>query len=215
MQHAYQPELWRDIFLMLGTSSASLIGLLFIVYSLHLDEIRNQPVFRIRAHNRTLYLLVMLVEAVLVLLPQPMVVCGAELVAVNLFGLWFPLKHAYCFIRTNNEISHGDSGWAIYRAIRYIVAFLLGVAGGAALIGQTTWGIYLVTASSVSLLVLVVLNAHSIMVGADSGPRKDHARVAPEGSGAGDLGYRTNAGRPGATAAGADGRAQDRGSRLA
>ena len=167
MQRSFQPELWRDIYLMLGTSSASLIGLLFIVYSLHLDEIRNEPVFRIRAHNRTLYLLVMLIEAVLILLPQPMVVCGAELVAVNLFGLWFPLKHAFCFLRSSNKISHGRSGWAISRAIRYIVAFLLGITGGAALIGQMNWGIYLVTASSVSLLVLVVLNAYSIMVGGD------------------------------------------------
>ena len=167
MSRSFQPELWRDIYLMLGTSSASLIGLLFIVYSLHLDEIKSEPVFRIRAHNRTLYLLVMFIEAVLILLPQPTVVCGAELVAINLFGLWFPLKHAFLYFRSNKQISYGRSGWAISRAIKYIIAFLLGIAGGAAQIRQMDWGIYLVTASSVSLLVLVVLNAYSIMVGAD------------------------------------------------
>jgi hypothetical protein len=110
MQRSFQPELWRDIYLMLDTSSASLIGLLFIVYSLRLDEIRNEPVFRIQAHNRTLYLLVMLIEAVLILLPQPMVVCGAELVAVNIFGLWFPLKHTWCFLLPEKAARHETLG---------------------------------------------------------------------------------------------------------
>ena len=43
MENAYQPELWRDLYVMLGTSSAALVGLLFIVTSFHLDEIVNNP----------------------------------------------------------------------------------------------------------------------------------------------------------------------------
>jgi hypothetical protein len=35
MEYAYQAELWRDMFVVLGTSSAALIGLLFIATSLH------------------------------------------------------------------------------------------------------------------------------------------------------------------------------------
>ena len=46
MESAYQPELWRDLYVMLGTSSAALIGLLFVVTSLHLNEVMNKPVFR-------------------------------------------------------------------------------------------------------------------------------------------------------------------------
>jgi hypothetical protein len=30
MENAYQPELWHDFFVVLGSSSAALIGLLFI-----------------------------------------------------------------------------------------------------------------------------------------------------------------------------------------
>jgi hypothetical protein len=55
MGKAYQPELWRDLYVMLGTSSAALIGLLFIVTSLHLNEIANNPVLRRRANHRTIY----------------------------------------------------------------------------------------------------------------------------------------------------------------
>ena len=40
------------------TSAAALIGLLFIVSSLHLDETVNNPAFRLRARNNTIHLVV-------------------------------------------------------------------------------------------------------------------------------------------------------------
>jgi hypothetical protein len=164
MENAYQPELWRDLYVMLGTSSAALIGLLFVVTSLHLNEVVNKPVFRTRAYNQTLYLLILVVEAVLILLPQPAAILGAELVAINCLGLWLPLNNIYNFFYKNKEISR-SGGWSISRAMRYILAFLFGLAGGAALIGHTNWGMYLVTASYVTLLITVVLNAWAIMLG--------------------------------------------------
>jgi hypothetical protein len=87
MGNPYQPELWRDLYVMLGKSSAALIGLLFIVTSFHLTAIKNNPLFRFRARNNTLHLLSMFVQAMLILTPQSAVVLGAELVAINLFGL--------------------------------------------------------------------------------------------------------------------------------
>jgi hypothetical protein len=71
MENSYRPELWRQLYVMLATSAAALIGLLFIVTSLHLDETTKIPVFRFRARNNMLYLLTMLVVAVLILMPQP------------------------------------------------------------------------------------------------------------------------------------------------
>ena len=83
MENAYQPELWRDLYVMLGTSAAALIGLLFVVTSLHLDEIMNNQVYRTRSRNTTLHLLALLVESVLILAkPQP--------VAVLCAGCWLP-----------------------------------------------------------------------------------------------------------------------------
>ena len=75
------------MFAVLGSSSAALIGLLFIAASLHVKEVVNNPVFYRRAFNNTCYLLIMLVEALLILIPQPIHILGAELVAINLFGL--------------------------------------------------------------------------------------------------------------------------------
>ena len=49
MGETYQPELWRDVFVMIGTTSGALVGLLFIVMSLHLDRIGELSDYNMRA----------------------------------------------------------------------------------------------------------------------------------------------------------------------
>ena len=164
MENAHQPELWRDVYVVLGTAAAALIGLLFIATSLHLDEIVNNPVLRRRAYNNSRYLLIIFVEAVLILIPQPLLVLGAQLVAINLFGLWLPLINTYRYFYKNKDDT-SYTGFVISRAIIFGGSFLLGIAGGATLINHLNWGIYLVTISCVMVLVTVVLNAWSIMLG--------------------------------------------------
>ncbi len=65
MEHDYQPELWHDLYVMLGSSSAALIGLLFVATSLHLKEIVNNPIFRLRTRINYIYLIITVVEAAL------------------------------------------------------------------------------------------------------------------------------------------------------
>ena len=161
--YPYQPELLRDMFVVLGSSSAALIGLLFIAASLHVKEIVNNPVYYRRAFNNTCYLLIILVEALLILIPQPIHILGGELVAINFVGLWLPLRFVYIFFQ--NEKGFRRGGGSIYLGIVFSVSFLLGITGGAALIGHVDLGIYLVAASCVILLVRVVLTSWSIMVG--------------------------------------------------
>ena len=52
-------DAWHDLYVMFGTSSAALIGLLFIATSIHLGEVVSNPGFRVRSYNQTLYLLVL------------------------------------------------------------------------------------------------------------------------------------------------------------
>jgi hypothetical protein len=167
MENASQPALWRDMFVVLSSSSAALIGLLFIATSLHLNEIVNNPILRRRAFNNTSYLLIAFVEALLILIPQPMPMLGAELIAINLLGLSVPLRFAYIRFKKSEEFHSGGGfgrgPWP--RAMIFIAIFLVGIAGGATLFEHLSWGIYLVTTSCVILLVTVVLNAWSIMVG--------------------------------------------------
>jgi hypothetical protein len=163
MEAAHELESWRDLYVMLGTSSAALLGLLYVVTSLHLDEIVNNPVYRNRARSNSLYLIVTLVEATLILTPQPTVVLGLELAAVNLFGLSVNARNTYRILQNRNVSKRG--GMTLYRAFTFMLGFLLGVAGGACLFGHIHSGLYLVTASYIMLLVAVALNAWSIMLG--------------------------------------------------
>jgi hypothetical protein len=159
---AYQPDLWRDLYVMLGTSAAALIGLLFVVASLHLEEVMSNPVHRIRARNMTLHLLVLLVEATLVLTPQPMQALGGELAVINVVGLQLPLRFIYKAFYKDRHL--GERGaYSIYRGAANVSAYLLGLAGGAGLILASVWGMYLITASFIAFLVSAILNAWTIM----------------------------------------------------
>jgi hypothetical protein len=155
---------WHDLYVMLGTSSAALIGLLFVATSIHLGDVVSNPGFRVRSYNQTLYLLTLLVEAVFILVPQPVRFLGAELVVLNLVGLWFPISTSYTFIYKHRDNSH-RGGMKMSRAIPFSVAYLLGMVGGIALIRGSHWGMYIVTISYTTLLVTVVLGTWSIMLG--------------------------------------------------
>jgi hypothetical protein len=92
MHTAYLPEAWHNLYLMLGTSSAALIGLLFVATSLHLSEIVNDAVYKLRAEYTTLIMFGTLVQATAILTPQPLQILGAELLVLNLVGISFPFQ---------------------------------------------------------------------------------------------------------------------------
>ena len=163
MESAYQPELWRDMFVLLGSSAAVLIGLLFIATSLHLNEIVNNPILHRRAFNNTCYLMIILIEALLFLIPQPMPILGAELIPINLVGLLLPLRVISSLFKDKER--YRSSGGQIHRGTIFIISFMFGIVGGAALMKHLNWGAYLVTASCIVLLVMVVFGAWSIMLG--------------------------------------------------
>lgn len=163
MLYSYEPALWRNVFIMLGSSSAGLIGLLFIASSLHIKEIVGNPVFHRRAFNNTCYLLIIFIEALLILVPQPVQVLGAELIAINLVGLSLPLRFIYLFFQNENVFRRG--GGSLFLGVVFSASFLLGAAGGVVLFAQLGWGICLVAASCGVLLIKVVLAAWSILAG--------------------------------------------------
>jgi len=163
MENALQLEAWRDLYVMLGTSSAALLGLLYVVTSLHLEEIVNDFGYRRRARSNSLYLILTLIEAAFILAPQPMWSLGAELALVNCCGLVLTIRNI-AFISKDWGAAR-RAGFAIRRAIAFNAGFLSGLAGGAALAQGSKWGMYLLTASYVTLLVSVALNAWAIMLG--------------------------------------------------
>ncbi len=176
MDNIYHSELWRDLYVMLGTSAGALVGLLFVVISLHVEKVDN-PAYNLRmiiegARNNTYHLLNVLVMATLVLMPQPLPVLGAELLAINLFGLRLPLIRTYKYcIKPVTVTSRGDFPYVLILTI--IVGYLLGIGGGAALIRNEEWGLYPVTLCCITLIVRSVLTAWKFMFG----PKRADAEV--------------------------------------
>ena len=165
-------EPWRDLYVMLGTSSAALIGLLYVVTSLHLDEVVNSPTSRRHARSNSLYLIITVVEAAAILTPQPALFLGIELALLNFVGLTIPLRNIFVILADWRGAHR--AGFALRRSIIFIAEFASGGAGGAVLALGSNWGLYLVTASYVGLLVSVTLNAWTIMVGIGETEKKTH-----------------------------------------
>ena len=83
MEFTNKLELWHDLFVMIGSSAGALVGLLFVVISLHIGKISERTDYNMRAtiegaRNNTIHLLTVLDEAAVVLTPQPMSFLGAE-----------------------------------------------------------------------------------------------------------------------------------------
>ncbi len=162
MAIAYRPEIWRDLFVMVGGAAAALVGLLFIVMSLYFNAIRNNSDYSMSAtvhaaRNNTYHLLTVMITSALVLAPQPPHILGIELVFIHLFGLRLPVLFTY-----THFVAH-RGGFPLNMTLTIGAGYLLGVAGGITLIVHPSWGLYPVAASCVILLVRTVLTAWMLM----------------------------------------------------
>jgi hypothetical protein len=158
MTNAYHPEVWHELYVMLGGAIAALTGLLFVATSLHVEKIAKTPHWARRAFANTFSLIGVLIECVLILVPQPQVWLGYELIVLNLFLLFFlmaPLIRSW--IST-------VPGLPPFRLFAGTAAWLLGATGGAGLIFHVAGGMFLVTASCLVLTWVCVWNAWSLLI---------------------------------------------------
>jgi hypothetical protein len=169
MHNPFQPDAWHDLYITLGGSSAALIGLLFVAATLHIREIVNNSMFKIRVQYSTLILIGTLIQAAAILMPQPAPLLGVELLALNLWGLSFPVRLTYTAMM---KPAAKRGGYSIYRGVSFISGFVLGVAGSIVMIAGAEWGLYLVTICYVSSLVATVWNAWAMMIEIGQGEEK-------------------------------------------
>jgi hypothetical protein len=87
MENAYRPEAWHELYLMLGGSAAALAGLLFVAMSIHLDDVLKVPFLRTFARNNTIAMIVLVVRAAAILIPQSHVMLAIELILLDGFGV--------------------------------------------------------------------------------------------------------------------------------
>jgi hypothetical protein len=169
MGHGDKLGSWGELYVVLGTSSAALVGLLFVAASLHLREIVNDAIYKIRAQDTMLLLVATLVQAAAVLIPQPLYFLGIELLVINLWCLWIPVTLLF---RTLNATSRKRGGFSAYRATFFILTYVTGLSGSVALIAHEGWGLYLVTLAYVGGLLATIWNAWNIMLGIGQTERK-------------------------------------------
>jgi hypothetical protein len=155
---AYDPEAWKDFYLMLGGSIAALTGLLFVAFSLHLAEISKTPHFRVRAFGNTFELVGQLINSALLLTPQPVMWLGIELMAFNTF-LFFLVQ-----VRFHLTWARAHARTELLRSGLGAVGGVLGILGGASLIVHFGGGIYLSAAGTLILVWVVIWNAFSMMI---------------------------------------------------
>lgn len=175
MERTVELGSWGELYVMLGTSSAALIGLLLVAASLHLADLQKNSGYRTRARYNNYFLLLTLVEAAAILVPQPLTALGAELAIVNLFMFLITFRVVYRFVLQRPELGK-RGGYSVSRSATFLFAFLAGAAGGTLLFFKFFIGLYIVTAGYVVVIVTAADNAWAIMAGTGGGARRPSNR---------------------------------------
>ena len=170
MGHIEKLGSWGELYVMLGTSSAALIGLLFVAASLHLREIVRDEIYKIRAQDSMLLLVATLVQATVILMPQPLWVIGLELLVINLWSLSIPI--GLFFKASRVRAANRRGGFSHYRAAFFIVSYLVGIAGSIVLTVGVEAGLYAVTTGYIAIVIAIIWNAWHIMLGIGQNERK-------------------------------------------
>jgi hypothetical protein len=160
MQSAYNLELWQNVYIMLGSSAAALAGLLFIAMSLKIDVIVKDAILRARAWANTFMIVMLVINAAAILVPQRVLALGIELCFTALLYLPFFFWHALRVKRAAKRIP----GRAFISTFFPVTGFL----GGISLIFQSGGGMYIVTIQSIAILAWAIFNAWSLMLAAEA-----------------------------------------------
>src|SRR5262249_31289689 len=152
MDAAYDPAAWHDFGVALVSASAALLGLVFVVVSLHLGAVVEDPVVRRRAEIMLGLLATTLAASAALLIPgQSREALGIELMLIAL---------TYISLSTLATVhaTHSARGVSRDRLVRFFFGELsagLIFAGGLGLLVHALGGAYLVAAG----IVLGVLSA--------------------------------------------------------
>lgn len=155
----YDPTRWHDFFVMLGSASAALAGLVFVGLSIHARAVAADPLHRVRARNLTAGIVYLTVASALVLTPgQGHTALGIELVIGG-------IVIAYLFsapLRLHRTRLDPDLRM---RTLGAILSCLLSSAAGASLLAHAGGGLYLLVPSAVGGVLLNVFGAWSLLLG--------------------------------------------------
>jgi hypothetical protein len=102
-------------------------------------------------------------------MPQSMKILGLELLAVNLWGLSFPVTLLSKAVKIPG--ARGRGGFSVRRGTIFIAGYVIGIVGAGAVAAGRDWGMYGVTVSYTLLLVISIWNGWMIMQGIGRGEK--------------------------------------------
>src|SRR3954447_22893378 len=158
----YQPERWRDFFLMVGGAAAVLTGLVFVALSLNLDTAMRDATHRYRAIGTLTNFAGIFVLCALVLMGgQAYAAIGWEwLIISTLAGA----VYVYGYLRARS----GDGSPTTLSVVRTASGtglYLVQVAGSILILFGSTQGLYVASVAMVILAAYSVSGAWLLLVG--------------------------------------------------
>ena len=148
---------WQPLFATLAQSAAALIGLLFVAMSIQLDKIMGDALLRLRARNSAIVFIIVFLQAVAIVVPQDLRLAGVQVLVLSLLQLYFPILIVVQATRMKAKVPP-------LRIASGILAGCSTATGSVVLMISQSWGLYLIAAGNVALLVVLVINAWSLMV---------------------------------------------------
>lgn len=169
MDVAYRPEAWHDFYLMVGGAAAVLMGLIFVAVSIHLRLILDDAWLRGRAESALLALMLVLLIAGAVLVPeQPLAALGVEIAVLSLVS-------PAVSIRGLRHLSGGLRRAPVEIGIG-LVGTTVGLLSGASLVVGWGGGLMLLLPAAAVAVVSSVWNGWRLMVDA-AAEREDAGRI--------------------------------------
>jgi hypothetical protein len=158
----YQPALWHDYFIVVGSGAAALTGLVFVAMTLHLEEVTGNPVHRHRARTILTGLTAVFIRCALVLMGgQSGQVVALELIVV-LLGVEVIL---YRSIRDALRTASVAQPGLLLRTLGSFACLLVEQAGAVALFFGATGGLYVIGLGMMSSFIFIVSGAWLLLVG--------------------------------------------------
>ena len=175
---------WHDFYLMIGTAAATLIGLLFVAVSFHIDAIVQEDGAHIRVfewQTFTAFIRILVLALVfLIPLPTPDSI-GRALIVVGAISLFDTVQTVRLFERLRQLRQVGRVRYAVWRILVPLACNVGLIAIGVLVERSGDSGVlYWLVSIQLTLLVSAARSAWELLVGVAQ--RKARLAVAPGGA---------------------------------
>jgi len=155
--------MWSNFFIAAAGASASLAGLVFVALSVNISRILQFSHLPVRAGATIATLILILVCSMAVLIPQPLVFLGIEILVFGICGWLVKARSAYRSIadrvKTQRPVFE-----AVFETVLGQVQVLPFMAGGVLLTAGDQSGFYWTAAGVIAVFVFSVFNGWVLLV---------------------------------------------------